>query len=226
MGTLNQLVSNLRNSTSQGRGNRGQTFTNRQLEFWIKQGRNFLLSAQVTKDQTVNPLYEQDLGCLTLTTVDRSECASYGWMEDVKKVVLPKVLDLSNNMGIPFFGLIDKRTRIYLPDMNYGSLNDLMRYKPKNNMEAMIVGETVYVMGVGVEKLCVVNARVLAEDPTLVKYYSEQGIERCYDPDKDEYPMPTNLEGALFTWIDQTYINPKVQFPASIQDNEAKQTVL
>ena len=226
MSSLAQLTSNLRNSNTQGRGNRGQTFTDRQLQFWIKEGRNFLVYADSKKNGYPDITLEQDLGCQTLQTVDRAECPSYVWGEDVKKLRIPNILDLPNNAGLAFFGLIDKRTRITLSDMQYGSLNDSLPFKPKNNIEAQMTGDTIYLWGPGAEKLCVVNVRIIAEDPTLVKWYDEQGIEYCYDIDKTEYPIQAHLEGILFQWIDERYINPKAGQPQSIQDNEVKQTVL
>lgn len=227
MSTLNSLVNNFWNSNSGGRSNRSRGYTARQVKFWINEARAFLIYAQVKKDGMVNVGYEQDLGCVTLQTVDRAECVNFTWNQNIKKVIIPPVLRLPDNAGVTFFGLIDKRTRIYLPDMQYGSLNDLMLHKPKNNREGMMIGNSIYLMGEGSEKLGVVNVRGIFEDPTLVQTCGATGeTPVCYDPDVDCYPFPEHLQSVLFQMIDEKYVNLKVQFPSGIHNVEQKETVV
>lgn len=239
MSTLNQIIYNVRNPVSGGKGHRDQGTTNRQIAKWVQVGRNFLMYADAGKKGYVCPGWDQDLGCVTLEKCDQADCSKFKWGEVVKKVTIPRVLDLPRNGGITFFGLIDKRTRIYLPDQSYGALDDHMQYKKEKWYEAQLIGNTIYVgpsltdnearneeSRERVRKLCTVNIRVVADDPTLVQTCASEGVEAtCFDWDTDCYPLPAHLEGALYTYIDQNFVN-KASAPEDIETDEKKESLL
>lgn len=241
MSTLKQMTYNVRNPNSGGQSHRALTATDRQIQFWLKEGRNFLMYADAKKQGFAPITWEQDMGCVTLSKVDQADCPSREWGDLVKKVVIPRVLDLPDNGGVTFFGLIDKRTRIYLPNQQWGELDDHMPYKKKKWYEAALIGNTVYLYPSKKEgddffnheartallKLCSVNIRVIAEDPTLVQTCKGEGFEaKCFDDETDCYPIPPHLEGALYTYVDQHYINPKSQQPQDTKNDELKQTLI
>jgi len=240
MATLKQHIYNVRNPNSGGRSHRALAASDRQIAFWIKEARNFLMYADARKQEYTPVGWEQDLGCVSLTKVDQADCPNKEWGETVKKIVIPRVLDLPNNGGITFFGLIDKRTRIYLPDTNYGHYDDFLPFKKSAFYEASQIGSTIYVVPSlnqntvhnaraieAVKKLCVVNVRVIAEDPTLINTCASDGVTiTCFDEDTDCYPIPPHLEGAVYTYIDQHYINPKATYPEDTINDERKQTLI
>lgn len=226
MSSLRQLIFSVRNSNSHGRGNRAIGYTDRQIAFWIKEGRNYLITEEVKRIGHVPIGYEQDMGCQTLVAVDQADCTAYNWGVDVKKIVIPKVLDLPENEGLTFFGLIDKRTRIFVSPFSYGELNDFMPFKPVRDFEGAMIGNTIYVTGIKQDNLCAVNIRGVFEDPTQVCSCTTAGDTICYDEDNDTYPMPANLEGMLMRWIDDTYILRKAQLPQDVLNNEHKETVV
>jgi len=190
--------------------------------------RNFLVYADVNKqpNQEPNVQFEQDLGCCGLVTVDQSECEKYSWGVDVKKFQIPPILDLPNNAGLTFFGLIDKRTRIYIPDLQYGSLDDYVPFKKKNQMFGYQIGQTIYVIGAGAENLCVVNIRGIFSDPTLVNTYGSDLAVRCFDLNTDYFPIPAHLEQAMYNKMNQEYLQIMAKAPADITNNEAKEAIV
>lgn len=220
MSTLNEIVYTIKNSADRGTATRAQSLSDRQLIHYINVTRNFLISKYIEKGNSFPVALLQDLGCLQLQEVDQANCPDYIWGDDVKMAVFPDILELKDNMGLGFFGLVDKRTRIYVPSSNYGNLDDFSRFKPNRSRIGYMIGNnTIYLKGEGVEKLCAVNIQGVFKDPTLISYYSAEGIEHCYDKNKDQYPITGDLERVLYEVIFSDYILPFAQAPRS-QPNE------
>lgn len=228
MPTLNQIVFNFRNTLSGGKPTRDRGFSDRQIAYIASICRNFLVYADVKNkpNQEPNNQYEQDLGCVDLATIDQADCAKYDWGVDVKKVVIPPILDLPENGGLTFFGLVDKRTRIYVPAIQYGSLDNYLPFKKKNNMVAYMIGETIYIIGAGAENLCAVNVRGIFVDPTLVNTYGATGFTpRCFNWDTDNYPIPAHLEQAMYDMMFQKYVQIMGSAPEDVKNDELKESV-
>lgn len=231
MATIQEIVFNIRNTPSGGRSHRARGFSNRQIEFMVRACRAFLVYADVSKYGDPNPQFEQDLGCVSLQTVDQADC-KMEWGEDVKKVVIPRVIDCKGPDGksknlLTFFGLINKQTRIYLPNEQYGDLDEHVPFKKKNGKRAYMIGQTIYVTGTqgNAKKLCAVNVRGVFYDPTLVQTCGAEGLDaRCFDKEKDCYPIPAHLEQSLYDMVFERYID-KGRLPEDITNDEKKQTV-
>lgn len=227
MSTLNQIIFTLKNSADRGTATRAQSLSNRQLEQYIHVTRAFLISKDLEKNNSVPVALLQDLGCWNLQEVDAGNCPEYLWGTEVKMAVFPPILELKENMGLGYFGLINKRTRIYVPASNYGSLDDYSRFKPKRSRIGYMVGNnTIYITGEGVEKLCTVNIQGIFKDPTLTSFYSAEGIEYCYDKDKDQYPITGDLERSLYQMIFSDYVIPFAQAPRQQENNESNKQLV
>lgn len=232
MATLNEMVFNIRNTPQGGRSHRARGFSNRHIEFMIRACRAVILNEEYKRTKEVLPQWEWDLGCVTLTAVDQADCPSKEWGEIVKKAVIPRLLDLtdgdkriSDNPALTFFGLIDKRTPIYLPSGNYGILDDFVPFKGNDDKQAMMIGNNIYVYGTNVTKFCVVNIRGVWYDPTMASTCSGEGLEtRCFDKDSDCYPFPTQLEQMLYDMVWDRYIM-KGQLPEDVTNNERREAL-
>lgn len=227
MPTLNQLIYSIRNSADRGTSTRARSFTDRQITFWINEVRGYLMTKTVEKGDSIPVTYQQDLGCFPLETVDQADCeCPYVWGDDVKKAVIPEVVEIDQNKGISFFGLIDKRTRIYLPSVIYGSLDDFTRFPQTGSAgyQAQMIGnQTIYLkknVGNETPNLKVVNIRGIFKDPTLVTYFTQQGEQVCYDADKTPYPIPADLQGMLCDLVWKRYIIPFGQAPRDNSNQE------
>lgn len=229
MPTLRQIIFNFRNPASGGKSTRDRGLSDRQIAYIAQICRAKLIGEFVVKTTTQeSPVqFEQDLGCVTLTDADAADCASINWNGQIKKVKIPPILDLPQNGGLTFFGLIDKRTRIYLPDMQYGDLDDHVPFKKKNNIKAFMVGDWIYVYGVGSENLGVVNIRGIFSEPTLVQTFGATGFTpRCFDWDADNYPISPVLEQDLYDMMNAKYLNILASAPEDIKNDELKQTIV
>lgn len=227
MPTLRQMTANVRNAPDRGTATRAQSISDRNIEFWITTTYGFLLSKDIEKYNAFPVALEWDLGCWNLETVDQADCPEYLWGDDVRVARIPEILELKDNMGLAFFGLIDKRTRIYVPCYNYGSLDDFSRFKPKRERTGYMIGNnTIYVKGDGVEKLCTVNVRGAFKDPTLTSYYDAQGVQHCFDRDKTQFPITSDLERELYQMVWRDYVMPFAQAPRQGENNEANKQLI
>ena len=228
MSTLSEIIANVQNPPDRGTANRARSFTKRQLVSWINITRAFLITKDVEKGDSFPVAFQQDLGCWPLEQVDEADCPNgWEWGDDVKRAVFPDVMEIKDNAGIAFFGLIDKRTQIYWPSQIYGELDDALRYKGKNKWLSQMIGNnTIYIKGPTVPKLKVVNIRGIFKDPTLVSFYTALGEKYCYDPDKDQYPLPGDLEGVLYQMVWANYILPFVQAPRDNTNQEANKALM
>jgi hypothetical protein len=210
MSTLNQLIYNIKDSAGKGKSTRANAYGNRQIQFWIQLVRNFLITKDVEKTGQVHVAFEQDLGCVALTNVDQADCPETLWGKRVKKVVIPEVVEIKGNAGLAFFGLVDKRTRIYLPDTQYGELDDFVPYRKKRqDYLAYQIGNTIYITGEDplITKLCHVNIRGIFKDPTLVTTCGSANQEpECFDPANTCYPIPADLEQTLIDMVMEKYV--------------------
>ncbi len=216
--TLNQLLSAVRNPPDKGTSTRAREFTDRQITQWINEVYGYLVTKTVEKGDSIPVTYQMDLGCWPLEVVDAADCeCPYVWGDDVRKAVIPEILEIDNNKGITFFGLINKRTRIYLPSVIYGELDDHLRFPQTGSAgyQAQMIGnQTIYLkknVGNETPMLKVVNVRIIPKDPTLVSFYNQFGEQSCYDADKTPYPIPGDLQGIMVDMIWKRYILPFAQ---------------
>lgn len=211
MSTLRQIIYNVRNVPNAGLANRAKSIDDRQIAFWVKYWRSALLVEELEKNPVIDPTWEQDLGCIDLTAVDKADCSKYKWGENVKKVVIPQLLKISTKRAgiipsLTFFGLIDKVTPIPVDAFGYGDMNNFVMYSPKKGIEAKIIGNVAYVFEnkkdnldvVDEDELCAINVRGIFDDPTCINCCGADGVVSCFDWDKDCYPIPGHLESALY----------------------------
>jgi len=230
--TLRGIIANCRNVANGGRTDRAHTYSDRTVKRWITYWRAFLLKNDIKKKGYVDVGYEQDLGCLTLTKADQALCSKYNWGENVFYVELPELLDLPDNMGLTFFGLIDKQTRIVVSDYSYGSYNKYKSFVPKTAIYGEKIDNTIFVHNINqLFPLSVVSARGVMADPANLCTCSAPGNPlQCFDWDKDCYPIPPGLESTLYDFILQKEVgiarfNKQMGLP-DMEDNEATKAPL
>ena len=232
--TANEIVYNIRNAPAGGRSNRDRGFSNRQLLFAFRACRNKLLIARYFTQSgkqrpDINPQYQQDMGVVPLIDCDITDNQRIKWNVPVKKVVIPKVVDLPRNKGIAFFGRIDKITPIYLPDVSMGFLDNHVQYKQRNGILAEQIGDTIYLRPQTEQDIqdvpCFVNIRVIADKPEEVPYYNEDGTLTCFDWDKTPYPIDTMIEQDCYDMVWQEYIFINAKIPDDNANDEIKGTL-
>lgn len=233
MPTLRQLIFAMRDPVSGGRATRDIGFSDRLIADKIRESKNELLY-EMTYDKygrkvaEINPTYMQDLGILTLETVDIADSPDVTFGDLVKKVVLPKWVDLPDDAGLQFFGYMDKVRAIYLPNLNYGELDNYQQYPVAVQGRIMGTnqdGVVVYLYGKDIDELCYINVRMIADNPETATIHYADGTKDCFDWDKTVYPFPTWMEGQLKSRVIQKLFGETAQLPDDNKDDEIRNAV-
>lgn len=198
----------MKNTANGGMENRATELGDRLVASWIDRYRNFLVAQDIKKNGSVDSSLEQDLGCLTLTKADVSMCSRYCFNENTYWVDLPTLLELPDNMGLTFFGLVDKQTRIPISDYSYGSYTNFTRFAPKR-IYGELIGSRVFLHNVDdMFPIEGVNARGVWSNPSnLVTESSPTTPIKCFDWDTSEYPMLSKMEAVMMDMIYSKELN-------------------
>jgi hypothetical protein len=214
MATLNELAYNILNIARGGLSSDDDRLNIRQIKLWIKYYRAYYVKSAMLKeslrDQTIlDPQLVQDLGCLTLEEVDKANCPDGLWGTYIKRVEIPKLIDIPLDKSITFVGLIDKVTPIIMGNADVSYFKSHQRFTG-NMRRAYFIGKYLYVTDPFNEDICKINVRGVFDDPTSVSTVDADGTVNCYDDDQ-EYPIPLSLIPEITTAIMQRELQMTVQ---------------
>lgn len=166
------------------------------IKFWIRYYRSKKLLEYTDFGKEIYPEIVQDLGCLTLTDTDKSECPNVEFGCKIKKVEIPPLVDFPDNRGLTFVGLIDKQEpfSITSPDSIYWTR--FRRFTPDSN-RAYMIGNTLYVVTPEMTELKYINVRGVFEDPTQITRVDSDGNTILFDEDNDNYPIMDGMVADL-----------------------------
>ncbi len=219
--TLSELSYNIKNLAKGGQGNSDDDSLNiRQIEFWIRAYRAKGILEFTNYGKNIDSSLIQDLGCIPLVEVDMSDPAILDpecpvcpeWGCTIKKFEMPKLVDFPNNRAIAFVGKIDKRTPFIIDSADVTIFKESTQFG-KNLNRVYPVGQTFYVRLYGNDRdIEYINARGVYEDPSTVFKWATAGCAPvCYNPLKDEYPMPLSMYDFVTTNIMQKELNVTMQ---------------
>lgn len=209
MATLKELSYNILNIARGGLSSDDDRLNIRQVKFWIKYYRSYLIKKNITAEHLVNPQLIQDLGCVELTEVDKADCPELLWGQVIKKAKIPKLVDLANDIGVLWVGLIDKQTPILICDPNVLFFKQHQRFTG-NMRRAYLIGDYLYVTDPFNEDICMVNIRGIFDDPIGIEVRHRDGEFECIGED-DQYPMPESYVADITALIMQRELQMTVQ---------------
>ena len=194
------------------------------IKFWIKGYRAKFIHELTFAGKLIDPQLVQDLGAVPLVEVDQadSDCPDIEWGCKVLRTEIPKLIDLPNNRGLVWVGLIDKQTPIMLDYPDDSKFKRATRFGKQFN-RAYLISNNLYVVtkDTGAD-LKYINIRGVFEDPTEAFNYVAPGCEKkCYT-DNDPYPIPMRMYEPLTKSILATELNITIN---SVNDelNDARQ---
>jgi hypothetical protein len=218
--TLKELQYNILNIARGGVSSDDEKISSRQVKFWINYHRALAVAEDYKKGASIHPQLVQDLGCVQLTEADKGECASASWGEKIMKATIPKLVELPNNRGLAFVGLIDKQTPI--APSSSGTVHfaqykrvgaDLRRY--------YTIGDSLYIATSDPkDNLTYVNVRGIFEDPSSISVCSSTGTCVCFDESTDKYPIPAKYVPLITERILKGELGYVLQTPND-EDNDA-----
>lgn len=172
--TLNEMIYDILNEARNNGITESEHLSTRQIELWIKTYRAMLLKQKIDKGEILDQMFYQTIRM----HVDKTE-KDPGHMEYIGDKELPTLLGTKLTSTV----ITIKDAYGNLIQLGNETKMKLQRYRKYTckHYIAYIKGKRVYVEGDS-NQLEYIDVEVLAEDPTDSKL--------CYDPDKDEYPVP------------------------------------
>jgi len=221
MATLNELSYNVLNIARGGLSSDDDRLNIRQIKFWIGYYRAYAIKESLKKGTGVDSQLVQDLGVLTLESVDKADHPKVLWGCEVKRVRVPKLVDLPNDSGLVFIGLVDKQTPIILSPPNVVHFKAHQRFTG-NMRRAYLIGGYLYVTDPFNEDICYVNVRGIFDNPSDAGYQGADGDYTCIDDD-DEYPMPESYVPLIVNYIMQKELNMTIK-TTNDENNDSRES--
>lgn len=188
--TLNELCDDILLNIRNNQIAESEKISKRQIELWINTYRAMLIKQDIDKDRTINPIYTQRI-IMNLIKINTNKHVEYR-----SKDKLPTLIDFNYRKGI-----------VSVKDM-FGNIIQLgsetkMKYQKYRKFTckdyiAYTKGDYLYVEGLPNLIECV-EVEVIAENPT--------DLILCYDPDKDEYPIPAAMWSTIKQLIFEKELN-------------------
>lgn len=200
--TKAEIIYNIRNLLQGGRISDDTIPSYRQVGFIVDYYRAALIRRDVEKNNFISPDYEQDLGCIEFTLVDKADCCNIELDCDVYKSVLeiPTPIRLYDKPAITFFGSVDKQNSF---DLILATRAPYIGYSKWTNKRprGYYLNKHLWIP----EKYGVVaaNARIITEQPALVSQFVTCDNEPCYTDDS-QYPMPADMIETLVKMVIST----------------------
>ena len=175
--TLNELCDDVLLEARNNNIAESEKLSKRQIELWIKSYRSMLIKQKLDKKEPLDDMFTQTIR-MQVNKIENDP----GHFEYVGEKELPTLLDTKWFTGLiqvkDAYGniiQIGSETKMKFQKYRKYTCKDYIAYKK---------GTKVYVEG-DTNTLEYIDVKVLAEDPTEDKL--------CYDPDKDEYPLPSYM---------------------------------
>jgi hypothetical protein len=225
MATLDEHAYNIRNIARNGYGSDDDRLNISQIKFWIQAYRAKAIFEYTNAGKDIDPQLIQDLGVLTLTEVDKSDSncpPDIDWGCTIKKVELPKFVDLPYNRGLMFVGYINKQTLIIIDRADVHEFKRATRFG-KLFTRGYLIGSTLYIVAKDDDdEMNYINVRGVFEDPTKVSRFDAECNEICFDEANDQYPLPMRLYDFIVANIIQKELGLTLQTPND-EMNDARQ---
>lgn len=211
--TSNRMVSDLRNIATSGQNPVEFRIEDSQLLYWCFQVRAVLIAQQIQKRKDISDTWLQELSCLELELVDKSECCEITTECTILRTVreIPDTIETTGDNFIvrvedPMGNIISKTTAFeekYLRHSKYTA--DRKRWFWKNN-RIYIINEDL---------LETINVWGIFEDPLDLKSFVSCDGSTCFDWDA-EFPCSMKMASEITDIVLKTKVFPLIQMP---QDN-------
>ena len=205
--TLNNLIDDILLEARNNNIAESEKLSRHQIALWIKSYRAMLIKQKLDKKEPLDDMFTQTIRM----HVDKIECDP-GHIEYIGDKELPTLLNTKW-----FTGLVSVKDAygniIQVGDETKMKFQKYRKYTCKDYI-AYKKGDRVYVEG-GLNTLEYIDVDVIAEDPTENKV--------CYNPDKDEYPLPAymwpTIKDMIFDKDFGTMIRQQSDVSNNTQDN-------
>lgn len=206
--TLNELIDDVLLEARNSNIAESEKLSRRQIELWIKTYRAFLIKQDIDKGRTVNPLYTQTIK-MHISKLE-PEIDHFVYMGDDE---LPSLIDFNYQPGV----VSVKDTHGNIIQLGSETKMKYQKYRKYTCKDyiAYIKGNRIFVQSTN-NVLEYIYIEVIAEDPT--------DAVMCYDPYKDEYPLPAAMWATVKQLIFTRDIPMLLQVPSDTTNDSNDDT--
>lgn len=208
--TTNQLISDIRNLATSGSNSVDFRIEDSQILFWINEIRSMLISQAIQKGQDLSDVWIQPLTCLTLISVDESECCGIDTGCKILRTELqiPQTIETKANNTIvevtkPNGEIISRSNNL---EVKFNKYNKYTSKKPNwfiRNRYIYITNELF---------LESININAIFEDPSDLSSFTSCDGNTCFDYD-NTYPCSLKMANDITNIVIKTKVLPYIQMP-------------
>lgn len=206
--TLNELIQDVLNTARNNNIGESEKLSRHQIELWIKSYRAFLIKQRLDRKEVLEQVFYQTIR-MHLDRIEKDP----GHFEYQGNIELPTLIGTKLTTAVlkvkdAFGNLIQigSETKMKLQRYRKYTCKDYIAY---------IKGNRIYVEGDS-NQIEYIDVEIIAEDPTESKL--------CYDPDKDEYPIPMAMWSTVKELIFTKDLNVMRQMVSDTTNNSKDDT--
>jgi len=214
--TVRKIISDIRNIATSGSNPIDFRIEDSQILFWVNETRSMLISQAVKKREDINDSWLQQITCLPLISVDKSQCCEITTDCNILRaeVALPDTVDTSSDNFIVRVetdnGTIISKTTPF--ESKYNSYGKYGSNKPKwylKNNYLYIINEEV---------INSINVTAVFEAPEELASYVSCSGSACFSYDS-EYPATLRMANDITNIVLKTKVFPFYQMPRDTSNN-------
>jgi hypothetical protein len=221
--TTKQIIADIRNISTSGSNPIDFKIEDSQILFWVNQIRSKLISQDLQKRKDISDIWLQQINCLQLSDVDKSECCEITTNCKILRTVrkIPNTIEFNNDNLIirvetPIGEIISKTTPFESKYSEFDRFSrNKLRWYFKNN----------YIYLIGNTSIENINITGLFENPNDLIAYTACNGSTCFSYNS-EYPCSLKMAEDITNIILKTKVYPYLQYPAdntNDSNNESKQ---
>lgn len=185
--TLNEIKFNLHNLVRGGILSDDDNLSEDQLEYIINYVRAVIIKRDIDKNKRIDPELIQDLGCVPVKLIDKSECckilANCNILRTADKI--PKPVDFNFKSGLKYVGDIDGDLQY---DMSHFETIQWTQHEKYTAKLPRYFQKDGFIFVTNRDLSDVIKVRAIFEDPRKAALFSNCDGEPCYTADS-EYPV-------------------------------------
>ena|SRR4030042_639563 len=168
-----------------------ENITDNQLENWIHQHRGLLIKQDLDKGKIVNSDYVQEIQCVKLIVVDKSEDSTIqtGRFLVRSELKIPKTIDLNFRSGFTYIGTLDGREIDFVPQSRVRWQKE--KFYTQNSPLSYLKNEYIYVDNDHVIEY--ISLRGIFEQPQEVGNFINPYTNIPEFTRSSKYPIPINM---------------------------------
>jgi transposase-like protein len=195
-----------------------ESINDNQIENWIHQYRALLIKQDLDKGKTINSDYTQEIQCLKLIVVDKSEDSTVKTSRYLlrSELEIPKTIDLNFRSGFTYIGTLDGKEIDFIPQYRVKWQKE--KYYTQNSPLAYLKNEHIFIDNDHVIEY--LSIRGIFEQPQEVANFVNPYTSISEFTRSSKYPIPINMLSTLKEMILKKELGIMVSSPSDNKNND------